>query len=64
MTEKWILSNKSAGVEDRIVYAIRGIFAIYGNVGPDLEKIQLGARSKGKAAYRRSMRHCSFMASI
>ncbi len=56
------LGNKRASVVNRLFYAVGGVFAVIGNVRPDVENIRFGKRRESITAHRLDERQSSFIA--
>ena len=56
------VGNKRASVVNRLLYAVGGVFAVIGNVRPDVENIRLGKRRESISAHRFDKRQSSFIA--
>src|SRR5271154_3214690 len=46
------VGGRCASVEDRLFYAVRSAFVVFGNVCPDIENIRFGKRCKNIEAHR------------
>jgi hypothetical protein len=62
MTAHGGLGNQRASVVNRLFYAFGGVFAVIGNVAPDVNNIRLGKRRESINAYRLDKRQSSFIA--
>jgi len=56
--------NKRASVVNRLFYAVGGVFAVIGNVTPDVKNIRFGKRRESINAHRLDKRQSSFIAWI
>jgi hypothetical protein len=54
--------NKGARVIDCSFYAVGGVFAVIGNVTPDIKDIGFGKRRESISAHRLDKRQSSFIA--
>jgi len=56
--------NKHASVVNRLFYAVGGVFAVTGNVTPEVKNIRFGKRRESTNAHRLDKRQSSFIAWI
>ena len=56
------LGNRRASVVNRLFYAPGGVFAVIGNVTPDVKNIRFGKRRESINAHRLDKRQSSFIA--
>jgi hypothetical protein len=64
MAAQGTFGNQRAGVVNRLLDAVGGVFAVLPNVAPDVEYIGFGQRGESLGAHRWEERQSSFMAWI